>query len=163
MYLDDQPLRTVPEIRMLAERLNERLVPRDRLGFLVVDHLQRIEAEYDVQTLSEHLTDVAYELRNLAQELDVAILGLMQLNCSRSIALGSAPALGELCGTQYAADVVMLLHRAGSDLALSEAQGHGLGGKAQLSVIRRKDRLAETVELSWSSQYARFSEPAVRR
>ena len=41
------------------------------IGFLVVDHLQRVEAEYDGQTLSEHLIDVAYELRTLAHELNV--------------------------------------------------------------------------------------------
>jgi replicative DNA helicase len=156
-------LRTVTDVRLLAQQLNDRLAPDSKLGFLVVDHLQRVEAEYDGQILDEHLIDVAYELRTLAKELNVAVLGLIQLGSTGYVAHENAPALGELRGTQYAADSVMLLHRPGFNAALGQDHKREIETEAQLSVIRREQRLSDTVRLSFNNQYVRFRETELHR
>jgi replicative DNA helicase len=158
MYVDDQPLRTVTDVRLLAQQLNHRLAPHSKLGVLVVDHLQRVEAEYDGQTLDEHLIDVAYELRTLAKELNVAVLALMQLGCPRSVSRQNTPALSELSGTQYAANTVMFLHRPGFGAASGHDEKGEIETEALLSVIRRQQRLSDTVRLSFNAQYVRFRE-----
>jgi hypothetical protein len=53
---------------------------------------------------------------------------------------------------------VLLLHRPGSELAVSDDHGPGLDSKAQLSIIRRTDRLNEPVELVWNTECTAFSE-----
>lgn len=156
LYLYDQPLRTVAHIEKVCQRLDRRLGPKEHLGFLVVDHLERVDSECPGQNLGEHLIGVSYGLRDLARSMNLAVLCLLRLGCQKSVS-DNPPALGKLRGTQFAADVVMLLHRPDSNLAPSEAQTDGHEGKAQLSVIRRRDRLAGTVELSWNNQYLRFS------
>lgn len=162
LYLDDRPLHTTAEIAATTRRLNDRLAPEAPLGLLVVDHLQRVEAEYTGQTESEHLTAVAYELREMAIDMNVVVLGLMQLNCHPPAGQQARPALAELRGTQHAADLVMLLHRPETTPAPSEPQTAALESKAELSVIGRSDCLAETLELAWTSQYTRFSDHAAR-
>jgi replicative DNA helicase len=162
IYIDDQPLRTAAKIRTVAQRLNQRLAPHAALGLVVVDHLQRVEAEYRGQPESTHLVDLAYQLRDIAAEMDLAVLCLLRLNCRPPIGHHSRPTLGELRGTQHAADVVMLLHRPGSHLAPSDAQQDGPESEAQLSVIRRRHLLAKELKLSWNSQYTRFSDHAAR-
>jgi len=163
LYLDDRHVRTANEIGTIAQCLNDRLCPAGGLGLVVVDHLSRVEAEYAGQTESEHLIDVAYTLREMAIQMNVAVLGLMQLTCRPPAGQQSQPALTELRGTQYAADLVMLLHRPDASLAPCEPQKTAVDSTAELSVLRRGDCLAETVELLWNSQYTRFSDATVRR
>jgi replicative DNA helicase len=160
-YIDDRPLRTTEDIAEIAGRLNDRLLPKNTLGLLVVDHLQRVETMHRRETLNEHFIDIAYELKNLAHEMNVAVLCLLQLNRCPADINKSGPSLSELFGTQYAADVALLLHRPGSGVIPNDIQESPIESNAKLSLIKRSSCLFETIDLTWNSQYTRFTDPPI--
>lgn len=159
LHIDDEPMRTAPQIREVAEQINSGLPATDRLGLLVVDHLHRVAADNpDGKSRDEHLMDVARELRTMAHDLNVAVLGLVQLNCPQSILVDKDPTLNQLCDNQSAADTVLLLRGPQYDPAPVDRGGAGPKGTSWVSVIPRTGRCVTTAELCWQSQYVRFSE-----
>ena len=162
LHLDDEPLRTAAQIRKVAEQINGGLADDKGLGLLVVDHLHCVAADNtDGKSRDEHLIDVTRELRTIAQDLKVAVLGLVQLNCPQSAVVYDDPVLNQLCDVQSVADTVMLLHGPEYDRAPAAHGGAGPESISFLSVITRTDGYAKTAELYWDSQYARFSEYVV--
>jgi len=73
----DQSASTIPGIRAKAERL---LARPGGLGLLVVDYLQLVQPDRQGQSRTEEVSQITRGLKLVAQDLDIPVLALAQLN-----------------------------------------------------------------------------------
>ncbi|MBT9259475.1 MAG: replicative DNA helicase [Clostridiales bacterium] len=115
LYLDDRPGLTVPVMAAKARALQQSL--EKGLSAIFVDYLQLIPGEgATAYQRVQELTEMSYQLKAMAQRLDVPVFVLSQLNRQIEQRAEKRPVLSDLRdsgGIEAAADVVLLLHRPG--------------------------------------------------
>jgi len=115
IFIDDQPMTNVMEIRTKCRRLQAE----HNLGLIVIDYLQLMEGrggagssnpENRVQVVSE----ISRGLKSIARELNIPLLALSQLSRqveSRPMAIPKLSDLRDSGSIEQDADVVMFLYR----------------------------------------------------
>ena len=113
VYIDDNPLQSVSEMRAKASRL-----ALDRgMDLLVVDYLQLIEGEGRSRRSENRvmeITEISRTLKGMARELNVPLIACSQLNRSVENRPGHRPMLSDLRDSgsiEQDADLVMFIHR----------------------------------------------------
>ena len=112
MYINDSPGSTIGEIRSEARRLK---MQRPNLGLLIIDYLQLVQGgSRGNQNREQEIAEYSRALKDLARELDVAIIALSQLNRAVESRDNKRPQLSDLRESgaiEQDADIVMFLYR----------------------------------------------------
>lgn len=91
IFIDDSPVVTVTDIRAKCRRLKRR----SGLSLVVVDYLQLMQGNAR-ENRQQEIAEISRNLKNLARELDVPVVGLSQLNRSLESREDKRPRLSDL-------------------------------------------------------------------
>ncbi len=91
IFIDDSPVVTVTDIRAKCRRLKRK----SGLSLVVVDYLQLMQGTVR-ENRQQEIAEISRNLKNLARELDVPIIGLSQLNRSLESREDKRPRLSDL-------------------------------------------------------------------
>lgn len=91
IFIDDSPVVTVTDIRAKTRRLKRK----SGLSLVVVDYLQLMQGSLR-ENRQQEIAEISRNLKNLARELDVPIIGLSQLNRALESREDKRPRLSDL-------------------------------------------------------------------
>ena len=159
LFIDDSPTRNMSEIAGAARRIKRR---EGKLGLIVIDYLQLIQADSSNDPRQEQVAKIARRLKGLARELKVPVLCLSQLNRQAEDSRDHRPKLSHLRESgaiEQDADVVMFVHR---EAYFQKGMPEEEVNQHEALIIIEKQRSGPTgdVELHWERDFTRFSNRA---
>jgi len=168
IYIDDTPVQRPIEIRAKARRLNGE----KGLDLIVVDYLQLIHgASGRMDNRVAEVSDISRALKELARELDVAVVACSQLSRAPEQRPSHIPMLSDLRESgsiEQDADVVVFIYR--EDAYVTEDQWYQLSpdkpypeGIAQIIVAKHRNGPTGTVHLRFRKNLTRFEDLAPLR
>jgi len=152
LYIDDSPNMTLVEIRAKCRRLSQRA----GLRMVIIDYLQLMTSGKKVENRQQEVSEFSRALKLLAKELDVPVIALSQLNRNSEQRADKKPALSDLRESgslEQDADIVILLHR---ETGLERDDPRM--GEADLIVAKHRNGRQDTIGVSFSGMYSRFSD-----
>lgn len=146
IFFDDHPRTTITEMRAKARRIKMR----HGLGLIVVDFIQLMKGDKGKGTRDEIIGEITIQLKNLAMELDVPIIGISSLSRETEKSLGQPKLshLRESGAIEYAADVVMLLYGHTDD---EIAQNPTLKNKRYVKIAKQRNGMLITEEFDFKN------------
>jgi len=153
LILHDSSRLTANDIRRGARR--------HKVDFVVVDYLQLIKAIDERPKRYEQIGETCRALKGLAEEMDIPVLVLAQLN--RQLEIGSRPRpprLGDLRESgdiEQDADLVLLLHR--PEGGCKGVNGDKTDRDADLIVAKNRQGARPTIRLNWLPERTMFVDP----
>ncbi len=114
IFIDDDPVITVTQIRTKARRLKME----QGLGMIIIDYLQLIDSQTKVDNRVQEVAMISRSLKTLARELNMPVIALSQLSRSVEQTKPAIPKLSHLRDSgsiEQDADVVMFLYRKSAD------------------------------------------------
>lgn len=157
IYIDDQPMATVMEIKTKARRLQAE----NGLGLVIIDYLQLMEAsnifgrggggDNRVQEVSQ----ISRTLKGLARELRVPVIALSQLSRAVEMRQPKIPQLADLRESgsiEQDADVVMFIYR--EDYYEPDTERKNI---ADILVRKHRNGPVGTVELYFRKDQTKFA------
>lgn len=152
LYLDDSPNMTLVEIRAKCRRLSQRV----GLKLVVIDYLQLMTSGKKAESRQQEVSEFSRALKLLAKELQVPVVALSQLNRGPEQRADKKPALADLRESgslEQDADIVILLHREDA-----YERDHPRAGEADLIVAKHRNGRQDTIAVSFSGAFSRFSD-----
>ncbi|HUR48242.1 MAG TPA: replicative DNA helicase [Acidimicrobiales bacterium] len=151
LYIDDNPMCTVMDIRAKARRLASR---EQGLGLVVVDYLQLMSGRNGAETRQVEVSEISRGLKILARELKIPVVALSQLSRNLELRTDKRPMLADLRESgsiEQDADVVMFLHR--PEMYDHETTDRGI---AEVIVAKHRNGPTGLIKLAFLEQYTRF-------
>lgn len=112
IFIDDSPCRTPQEI---TERANKLSLEYGQLGLIVVDYIQLMNVEAAHQhSRSVQISEITRSLKALANELNVSVLALSQLNRDCDNRIDKRPLLNDLLDSsaiENDSDIIIFIYR----------------------------------------------------
>lgn len=157
IFIDDTPAISVFEARAKARRLHREY----GLGMVVIDYLQLINRHVGMQSREQDSSHISRRLKDLAKELDVPVLSLVQLSCAVESRKDPRPQLSDLPeGIEQAADVVMFLYR--PDMyGLTSPDGESREGITEIIIAKQRNGPPSSVYLRWNAESATYESQSV--
>ena len=155
IWIDDNPSLTVMDIRGRARRLKSQV---GDLGLIVVDYIQLMTGRSNAESRQVEISEISRNLKVLARELEVPVLGLSQLSRTLESRQDKRPMLSDLRESgaiEQDADVVMFLYR--DEVYHDDTQDAGI---AEIIVSKHRNGPTGTVRLAFLPQYTRFANMA---
>jgi replicative DNA helicase len=154
IYIDDNPMITVMDIRAKARRLKSR----EGLGLVVIDYLQLMSGRSNAENRQVEISEISRGLKILARELQVPVVALSQLSRQLEMRADKRPQLADLRESgalEQDADVVMFLYR-------DEVYNHESPDRGTAEVIVSKHRSGPTgvTQLAFLDHYTKFANMA---
>ena len=152
IFIDDTPSISVLEARAKARRLQREL----GTDMVVIDYLQLMNRYVGTQSREQDISHILHRLKDLAKELDVPVLALVQLSCAVESRKDPRPQLSDLPeGIEQAADVVMFIYR--PDMyGLTSPDGESLEGFAEIIIAKQRNGPYSSVNLKWNAESATY-------
>jgi replicative DNA helicase len=111
IFIDDNPMITVMDIRAKARRMKSR---EGGLGLIVVDYIQLMSGRTSAENRQVEVSEISRALKILARELEVPVVALSQLSRNLEMRADKRPVLADLRESgalEQDADVVMFIYR----------------------------------------------------
>ncbi len=168
LFIDDSGGISIAQIAARARRLKRE----KKIGLIIVDYLQLVEASRRLENRVQEITDVTKGLKTLAKELNVPILALAQLSRGVDARDDKRPVLSDLRESgsiEQDADVVMFIYREEYYLKTREPDpttpDHAKWVEKCERAFRRAEVLVEKhrhgatnrIELFFDDRFTRFS------
>lgn len=152
IFIDDSPVVTVTDIRAKTRRLKRKA----GLSLVVVDYLQLMQGSVR-ENRQQEIAEISRNLKNLARELDVPIIGLSQLNRSLEAREDKRPRLSDLRESgslEQDADVVMFIYRH----EYYHPEDQESKGLAEVIVAKHRAGATGTVRMTFLPEFTRFAD-----
>ena len=152
IFIDDSPVVTVTDIRAKCRRLKRK----SGLSLVVVDYLQLMQGS-NRENRQQEIAEISRNLKNLARELDVPVVGLSQLNRSLEAREDKRPRLSDLRESgslEQDADVVMFIYR--HEYYHPEDQENK--GLAEVIIAKHRAGATGTVRMTFLPEFTRFAD-----
>lgn len=156
IYIDDCPSNLISYIMSSIRTL--RL--QKNIEFAVVDYLQLVGLGEKGVSREQEVGKIARMLKNLAKELNIAIMVLSQLNRGQSSRSGGEPRLSDLRDSgqiEEAADTVILLYRPEVYGVETYGDGSSTSGIAEIKIAKGRNIGLSTILLNFEPELTRFS------
>ena len=154
IFIDDTPGISVIEVRAKARRLHRKY----GIGLVVVDYLQLMSGQAKTSSREREISHISRRLKDLAKELDLPVLVLVQLSYSKEGFRHPRPHLSDLpeLGIEQSADVVMFIYR--PDMyGLRAADDESLKDLADIIIDKQRNGpLCCSVTLKWNAESATY-------
>jgi replicative DNA helicase len=157
IHIDDSPGITMSDLRGRARRLKQQ---EPRLGLVVVDYLQLMQADDPGVSRTQQVSDMSRGLKALAKDLDVPVIALSQLNRAVETRADKRPLLSDLRESgaiEQDADVILFIYR--DEYYNKETPDKGL---AEVIIAKQRNGPTGMVKLVFQGQYTRFDDLASR-
>ena len=151
LFVDDNAMVTVMDIRAKARRLKSRI---GNLGCIIVDYIQLMTGRSDRESRQVEVSEISRSLKILARELETPVVALAQLNRQLETRADKRPMLSDLResgGLEQDADVVAFVYR--DQVYNPETPDRDM---AEIIVAKHRSGPTGTVRLAWLPQSARF-------
>ena len=151
LFIDDTPALTPTELRARCRRLAKE---QGRLGLVVVDYLQLMQAPESGENRATEISAISRALKTLAKELAVPVIALSQLNRSLEQRPNKRPVMSDLRESgaiEQDADLIVFIYR---DEVYHEDSADK--GKAEIIIGKQRNGPIGTVMLTFQGQYTRF-------
>ena len=155
IWIDDNPSLTVMDIRGRARRLKSQV---GDLGLIVIDYIQLMTGRSGAESRQVEISEISRNLKVLARELEVPVVGLSQLSRTLESRQDKRPMLADLRESgaiEQDADVVMFLYR--DEVYNPESQDQGI---AEVIIAKHRNGPTDTIRLAFLPQYTRFANMA---
>ncbi len=155
MYIDDNPMVTVMDIRAKARRLKSKV---GDIGIVVVDYIQLMSGRHNAESRQVEVSEISRGLKILARELECPVLGLSQLSRNLEQRADKRPMLSDLRESgslEQDADVVMFLYR--DELYHDDSPDKGV---AEVIVAKHRAGPTGTCKLAFLDSYTKFANMA---
>lgn len=159
LLIDDTPNRTMNDIAAQCRMLKRQ----GKLRFLVIDHIGLIGGENGRDTEQEKMASISRKLKLLARELDITVLGLVQINRQSEQRGDPRPKLSDIRSSgaiEHNANIVMFIHRPELYATEREEDREFLKGKAELWVLKNRSGRTGMVPLRWNGDTTTFTSAA---
>jgi replicative DNA helicase len=150
IYVDDAAQVTVTDIRAKCRRLKRK----SGLELVVVDYIQLMQGS-NRENRQQEIAEISRNLKNLARELDVPVIGVSQLNRGLESRTDKRPQLGDLRESgaiEQDADVVMFIYR--DEYYNPESQERGI---ADIIISKHRAGATGTVKTTFAAEYTKFA------
>ena len=150
IYIDDSALTTPIEILSKCRRLKRE----KGLDLVMVDYLQLMSSGDRTENRQQEITTITRTMKIAANELNVPILLLSQLNRESEKQKGSAPKLSDLRESgaiEQDADIVMFISRPNDS-----SEDENLRNQVKLIVAKHRNGSTGSVDLRWDGPTVSF-------
>ena len=150
IYVDDAAQVTVTDIRAKCRRLKRKA----GLELVVVDYLQLMQGS-NRENRQQEIAEISRNLKNLARELAVPVIGVSQLNRGLESRNDKRPQLGDLRESgaiEQDADVVMFIYR--DDYYNPDSHERGI---ADIIISKHRAGGTGTVKTTFAAEYTKFA------
>lgn len=154
MYIDDSPALTIMELRAKCRRMKAE----HQIEAIFIDYLQLLH-EPRAESREREVSTISRALKQIAKELDIAVIALSQLNRNVESRGDKIPMLSDLRESgsiEQDADVVMFVHRPEYYKITTYEDGTPTEGTAQLIVAKQRNGPVGDVRVAYLKDYARF-------
>jgi len=154
IFIDDNPMITVMDIRAKARRLKSR----EGVGLVVVDYLQLMSGRSTAENRQVEISEISRGLKILARELEVPVVALSQLSRQLEMRADKRPQLADLRESgalEQDADVVMFLYR--DEVYNQESPDRGT---AEVIVSKHRSGPTGVTHLAFLDHYTKFANMA---
>jgi replicative DNA helicase len=152
LFVDDNPMLTVMDIRAKARRLKSQV---GDLGVIIVDYIQLMTGRSDRESRQVEVSEISRSLKILARELETPVVALAQLNRQLETRQDKRPMLSDLRESgslEQDADVVMFLYRD----EVYNPDNTDTQGVADVIVAKHRSGPTGVIHLAWLASSARF-------
>ena len=128
------------------------------MGLIVVDYIQLMTGRSGAESRQVEISEISRNLKVLARELEVPVVGLSQLSRSLESRQDKRPMLADLRESgaiEQDADVVMFLYR--DEVYNPESPDEGI---AEIIIAKHRNGPTDTIRLAFLPQYTRFANMA---
>ncbi|MDX9871760.1 MAG: replicative DNA helicase [Clostridia bacterium] len=151
IYIDDNPMITVLDLRSKARRLKAE----KGLSLIVIDYLQLIQvSSRRNENRQQEISEISRSLKALARELDIPILAISQLSRAVEQTHEKRPALSHLRESgalEQDADLVMFIYR--DDYYNPDSEKPGI---AEIILAKHRNGPTGFVELGFIKEFTKF-------
>ena len=151
LYIDDASDTTILQLRMRARRLKAQY----DIGLVVIDYLQLLHTGESVESRQVEISQISRQMKSMAKELSVPVIGLAQLNREAEKREDHKPRLADLRESgslEQDADVVMLLFREAAYKG-GEEDGDNI---AEIIVAKNRTGPIGSVQATFLKEFMRF-------
>jgi len=155
IFIDDNPMVTVMDIRAKARRMKSR---EGGLGLIVIDYIQLMSGRGNAENRQVEVSEISRALKILARELEVPVVALSQLSRNLEMRADKRPVLADLRESgslEQDADVVMFIYR--DEMYNPESPDRDT---AELIVAKHRNGPTGTTHLAFLKQFTRFENMA---
>ena len=151
IVVDESSGLNVNELRSRSRKMQSMY---GKMGMIVVDYLQLMHGVENVDNRATEISGITRNMKILAQELDVPIMVLSQLNRSIETRTEKRPKLSDLRESgaiEQDADVILFIHRDEVSDPGSEEKG-----TAEIIIGKQRNGPIDSVKLTYQSNLTRF-------
>ena len=155
LIIDDTPGISVSEMRSKCRKLKLE----GRLDCVMIDYLQKMEADRRVDSKQQEISEISQALKTLARELEIPVIALSQLSRAVEKRDDKRPMLSDLRESgaiEQDADVVMFIYR---DAYYNRDADNELKNIAEINIAKQRNGPTGTVNLVWIPEYTKFADP----
>jgi replicative DNA helicase len=157
IFIDDNPMLTVMDIRSRARRVKQQ---NGDLGVVIVDYLQLMSNRGKAENRQVEVAEMSRALKILARELSCPVIALSQLSRALEGRADKRPMMSDLRESgslEQDADVVLFLYR--SEVYAGEVPNNEKS-EAEVIVAKNRNGPTDTARLTWRGEFARFDNMA---
>ena len=157
IFIDDNPMLTVMDIRSRARRVKQQ---NGDLGVVIVDYLQLMSNRGKAENRQVEVAEMSRALKILARELSCPVIALSQLSRALMGRADKRPMMSDLRESgslEQDADVVLFLYR--SEVYAGEVPNNEKS-EAEVIVAKNRNGPTDTARLTWRGEFARFDNMA---
>ncbi len=163
LWLDDTPAISLLDLRAKIRRLKAEIQrgrgdgPKtEQLGLVIIDYLQLMTGRRDAGSREQEISEISRGLKQLAKEMQVAVIALSQLN--RSVETRNAkdkrPQLSDLRESgaiEQDADTIMFIYR--DEYYFEDSPDQGI---AEVIISKQRNGPTGKIRVRFESAYTRF-------
>jgi replicative DNA helicase len=132
-----------------------KLKSEDGLDLIIIDYLQLMTLDKESSNGRNDIDEIIYELKCIAQDLNIPVLVISQLNRKLEKRADHRPKISDLSGSGYIdelADVILLLYR--DEVYYEDSPDKGI---AEIIIAKQKNGPTGVVRLSFIGKYLKFA------
>lgn len=151
LFVDEAAGVSVMEMRAKCRRLQRS----QGLELVIVDYLQLMHGRRNPENRQTEIAEISRSLKGLAQELDLPVIAVSQLNRQLETRTDKRPQLSDLRESgaiEQDADVVILIHR--DERYNDESKERGI---AQLMIAKHRSGPTGVVKVAFQEDYTKFA------
>ncbi|RJQ74181.1 replicative DNA helicase [Pseudonocardiaceae bacterium YIM PH 21723] len=153
LAVDGTPNQTISQMRAAARRIKAQ----QGLDLIVIDYLQLMSSGGRYESRQQEISEYSRQIKIMAQQLEVPVVALSQLNRASDQRQDKRPALSDLRESgslEQDADVVLLVHRP------EVYDKDDRPGEADLMIVKHRAGPMATVGVASQLHYSRFVDMA---
>lgn len=154
IYFDDSPMITPQELRIRARKAKADY----DIKLLVLDYIQLMQPSSRGRSREQEVSEISATLKSVARELNIAVIGVSQLNRELEKRPDKRPTMSDLRESgaiEQDADTILLIYR---DEVYDKSEENPNKGTAEIGIGKNRNGQITTIKCVFSDKYQKFSD-----